>query len=165
MDLFHNKTINQNYVSVNTIKRLLDDEGLNAYIPRIILLILETNKEKWLDICQKTKSWTKKWKRVLFTDWSMMCTEAFHLRYVCRHHGKLLSEEYSPKKTMFNWGKRALTRAAISHDGPKQLYFIEGTEDRDCCENILDACHPEISRGFRAESWYSCMITLNLTRG
>ncbi len=120
MDLFHNKTINHHDVSVNTIKRLLNEEGLNAYIPTIILLISETNKEKRLYFGQKTKFWNKKWKRVFFTDESMMCTEAFHLRYVSRHYGELISEEYSVEKAMFNGGKRVLIWAAIFYYGPEQ---------------------------------------------
>jgi hypothetical protein len=146
MDLFHNKTINHHDMSVNTIKRLLNEEGLNAYIPIIILLISETNKEKRPEFCQKTKSWNKKWKRVLFTYESMMCTEAFHLKYVRRHHGELLSKEYSVEKTMFDGGKLVLIWEAIFYDGPEQLYFIEGTEDRDCYEDILEACLPDILR-------------------
>ncbi len=68
------------------------------------------------------------------------------MRYVRRHHGELLSEEYSPKKTMFNGGKLVLIWTAISYDGPEQLYFIEGTKDKDCYEEILEACLPDIQR-------------------
>jgi hypothetical protein len=47
---------------------------------------------------------------------------------------------------MFNGGKLVLIWTAISYDGPEQLYFIEGTKDKDCYEEILEACLPDIQR-------------------
>ncbi len=55
MDLFHNKTINHSNVSISTIKHLLDEEGLNEYIPIIIPLVKPENKLKRLDFCMKIK--------------------------------------------------------------------------------------------------------------
>ncbi len=50
-DLFNNQKINKNNYSVSAIKRMLDEEGLNAYRPRIIPFITEKNKEKRLSFC------------------------------------------------------------------------------------------------------------------
>ncbi len=55
IDLFHKNSINYNNASVNTIKSLLDEEGLNTYIPRIIPLIKPENKLKRIDFCMKRK--------------------------------------------------------------------------------------------------------------
>ena len=77
--------------------------------------------------------------------------EAFHLRYVRRFSGEVLSEEYSTKKTRFKGNKKLFVWAAISFDGPEQLYFIEGKENTDCYEEILDACLPDISKLYSGE--------------
>ncbi len=36
--------------------------------------------------------------------------------------------------------------AAISYEGPEQLYFVEGKENTDMYEEILNACLPEIRK-------------------
>ncbi len=41
VDLFNNENINHNGVSIDTIERLLRDEGLGAYKPQIIPLVTE----------------------------------------------------------------------------------------------------------------------------
>jgi hypothetical protein len=48
-DLFNNQKINKHNYSVSAIKRMLDEEGLNTYRPRIISFIAEKNKETSLD--------------------------------------------------------------------------------------------------------------------
>ena len=51
-EIFHDSRLNKMLgASVRTIKRLLDDEGLNAYRPRVIHNISEENKEKRLKFC------------------------------------------------------------------------------------------------------------------
>jgi hypothetical protein len=57
---------------------------------------------------------------------------------------KVLSEEYSIKKTRFNENKKLFVWAAIPC--LEQLYFNESRENIDCYEEILDACLTEISK-------------------
>jgi hypothetical protein len=46
-ELFHNENINHNNVSVATIKRALEEEGLGAYHPLLIIpLVSEKNKRE-----------------------------------------------------------------------------------------------------------------------
>jgi hypothetical protein len=40
--------------------------------------------------------------------------------------------------TKYKGNKRILVWAAISFDGPEQLYFIEGKENTDVYQEILD---------------------------
>ncbi len=93
-----------------------------------------------------TNRQTNKWKRILFTDESWLCTEAYGLRYVHRFAGEELQEEYCIKKTKFNGKKKILVWAAISYDGPEQLYFMEETESKEVYEEILNECLPNIPR-------------------
>jgi hypothetical protein len=94
-------------------------------------VINEENKEKRVKFCRSVSRWTTNWQRIVFTDESWLCAEAFHLRYVRRFAGEELSEEYAMKKTRFNGNKKYLVWAAISFDGPEELNFIEGTMDTD----------------------------------
>lgn len=55
------------------------------------------------------------------------------------------------KKTRFKGEKKMFVWAAISFDGPEQLYFIEGKENTDCYEEILDACLPDIKKLWKGE--------------
>ena len=55
------------------------------------------------------------------------------------------------KNTRFKGNKKLFVWAAISFDGPEQLYFIEGKENTDCYEEILDACLPDISKLYSGE--------------
>jgi hypothetical protein len=48
----------------------------------------------------------KNWQKVVFTDESWHCAENFHLRYVRRFSGEILSEEYALKKTRFKGNKK-----------------------------------------------------------
>ena len=75
-----------------------------------------------------------------------MCAEPFHIRYVWHSEAEVLSDEYSLKKTKFKQGRRLYVWAAISFDGPEQLYFVEGTEDTDTYEQILNKCLPRIKK-------------------
>jgi hypothetical protein len=50
------------------------------------------------------------------------------------------------KKAFFNRNKKLFVWAAISFDGPEQLYFIEGRENTDCYEEILDQYLLDISK-------------------
>jgi hypothetical protein len=54
-------------------------------------------------------------------------------RFICAfvRRGEELSEEYSIKRTKFKEGKKLLVWAAISFDGPEQLYFIEDKKNTD----------------------------------
>ena len=56
----------------------------------------------------------------------------------------MLSEEYSIKKTRFRGEKKIFVWAAISYEGPRCLYFIEGKEDTGLYQQILDDCLPDI---------------------
>jgi hypothetical protein len=60
------------------------------------------------------------------------------------YHGEELGEEFAIKKTKFHGGKRILIWAAISWDGPEQLFFTEDKENTDVYEEILDVCLPNI---------------------
>jgi hypothetical protein len=73
---------------------MLNEEGLRAYKSKFIPLVSEMNKLKRMEFCQMTSRWTKKWKRILFTDESWLCAEPYGLRYVRRFAGEELSEEY-----------------------------------------------------------------------
>jgi hypothetical protein len=99
-----------------------------------------------MEFCQMTSRWTKKWKRILFTDESWLCAEPYGLPYVRRFAGEELSEEYCIKKTKFNRNKKIIVCAAIYYDGPEQLYFVEETENREVYEEILGECLPNIPR-------------------
>ncbi len=63
--------------------------------------------------------------------------------------GEVLSEEHSLKKTRFKGEKKVLIWAEISYTGARCLYFIEGNENTDVYEQILDDCLPDIK-----EIWY-----------
>ncbi len=145
-DLYNDENLNHNNVSVHTIRRMLNDEGLGAYKPKVIPLVSEPNKEKRLEFSRMTSRWTKKWERILFTDESWLCAEPYGLRYVRRFAGEELSEEYCIKKTKFNGNKKILVWAAISFDGPEELYFLEENENREVYEEILEECLPNIKR-------------------
>ncbi len=98
-----------------------------------------------------TSRWTKKWKRILFTDESWLCAEPYGLLYVRRFAGEKLQEEYRIKKTKLNGNKKILVWAAISYDGPEQLYFMEETENTEFYKEILDDCLPNIPRFHNGE--------------
>jgi hypothetical protein len=68
------------------------------------------------------------------------------LKYVRRFSGEVLSEEYSIKKTRFKGNKKLFVWAAISFDGPEEMYFIEDKENTECYEKILNACLPDIPK-------------------
>ncbi len=93
-----------------------------------------------------TSTWTKKWKCILLTDESWLCAEPYGLRHVRRFAGEELSEENCIKKTKYNENKKILVWAAISYDGPEQLYFVEETESREVYEEILNECLPNMPR-------------------
>jgi hypothetical protein len=104
---------------------MLDEVGLGGYRSTKVPFTSEDNKKKRIDFCDKNKRWTKHWQKVVFTDESWLCVEAFHLRYIRRFSGEVLSEEYSTKKTRFKGNKKLFVWAVISFDGHEQLYFIE----------------------------------------
>ncbi len=147
-DFFHKKKLNTIDASARTIQRMLDEVGLGAYRPTKVPFISEDNK---IDFCDKNKRWTKHWQKVVFTDESWLCAEAFHLRYIRRFSEEVLSEEYTKKKIWFKGNKKLFVRAAISFDGPEKLYFIEGKENTDCYEEILNAFLSDISKLLSSE--------------
>ncbi len=63
----------------------------------------------------------------MFTGESMMCAEALHLRYVLRLNVEELSEEYYPKKTMYNDGKKCLHISSNIVRWTRAVYISEKT--------------------------------------
>ncbi len=59
-DLYQDKNINLNQISVDIIERLLREEGFVAYKTQVILLVTEINKAKRVEFCRQTKVWKKK---------------------------------------------------------------------------------------------------------
>jgi hypothetical protein len=87
---------------------------------------------------------TQNWQKVILSDESCLCREAFHLRYIRRFADEVLSEEYSLKKTRLKGDKKVLVWAAISCTGTRCLYFIDAKENTDVYEQILDEFLPDI---------------------
>ncbi len=51
-DIYQEENINHNQASVDTIERLLGEEGLGAYKPQVILLVAKINKAKRVEFCR-----------------------------------------------------------------------------------------------------------------
>jgi hypothetical protein len=83
-DLYSDKNLNHNNVSVHTIRRIPNDKRLRAYKPKIIPLVSEVKKEKRMEFCSMTSRWTKKWKRILFKNESWPCAKPYRLHHVHR---------------------------------------------------------------------------------
>ncbi|KAL4494377.1 hypothetical protein ABPG72_011186 [Tetrahymena utriculariae] len=128
VNITQDSSLNSKGVNVRTIRRVLEEEGLSAHKATIITHISDQNKEKRLQFCKSKKNWTKKWQRILFTDESWMSLESNHIRYVRRYYNEQLSEDYSIKRTQYAGKLRIMIWAAISFDGPEQLYFIKADQ-------------------------------------
>jgi hypothetical protein len=123
---------------------MLKEEGLKAYRPTIASEINNINKQKRIEFRNVVRRWTLNWQKVIFSDENWLCAEAFHLLYVRCFAGEVLSEKYSVKKTRFKSDKKVLVWAVISYTEPGCLYFIEGKDNTDVYEQILEECLPDI---------------------
>jgi hypothetical protein len=68
-DLFHDKKLKFMGASVSKIKRMLKEEGLNAYITTIVSEISNINKQqKRVKFCNEVRRWTQNLQKVIFSD-------------------------------------------------------------------------------------------------
>ena len=72
---------------------MLRDEGLCAFKPSRTFIIKPVNKEKRIKWCEERKNWNlNNWKKIVFTDESLICTRKFQFQWVRRYQGEILSE-------------------------------------------------------------------------
>jgi hypothetical protein len=121
-DIFRDKELNPHNVSISTINRMLKEEGFKARRPSKIHFITDMNKLNRLIWCKVRSNWTlNRWRKVIFSDESLIFAEKFQIRWIRRCDGEDLGEEYCDLHSRWHNGIRILVWAAITSTGPLAL--------------------------------------------
>lgn len=125
--------------SVRTIRRRLQDAGLNARRPAKKPMISKKNRDARIKWAIEHLNWTREqWNKVLFSDESKFnLFGSDGIAYVRRPAGKRYAQEYQ-LPTIKHGGGSIMVWGCFSGRGVGPLLLIEGNMDRFMYEGILE---------------------------
>lgn len=115
-------------VSFSTMKRAMNEAGCIARTPRRRPLLIDRHKEARLKWAMDHREWTMEdWKKVVWSDETMVYAGDGHCRYVRVVDGHPLTEKHFELTTKFP--TRVMFWSCFSWNGTGRMHVVEGNMD------------------------------------